>query len=138
MYNEGLTIHKLKKGPGGQTLTKEILQSNVSTNWDKGNLWKKETFAQQNFFTILQGVGDILTNGLQSGKLMTLKYHSYKENNNTRFSFRFGKLLMSTSNTTLKCNDLFSMENISIRNSCPKVSFINYSSGNYGKLLEKY
>ena len=45
--------------------------------------------------------GDILANGLKSGKLMTLNCHSYKENNNTRFSLRFGRLLKSTSNATL-------------------------------------
>ena len=47
------------------------------------------------------GVGYILANDLKSRKSMALKCHGYKENNNTRFSFRFGKLLKSTSNTTL-------------------------------------
>ena len=66
---------------------------------------------------------------------MTLKCHSYKENSNTRFSFKFGKYFKYY---ILKHNNHFSMENISIRNSRPKVPFINYSSRNYGKLLEKY
>ena len=48
---------------------------------------------------------------------MTLKCHSYKENNNTKFSFKFGKYFKYY---TLKHNNLFSMENISIRNSRPK------------------
>ena len=62
---------------------------------------ERGTFTQQNFCAILQGVGDIFGNGLKSGKVMTLKYHSYKENNNTRFKFKFGRLLKSTSKTLM-------------------------------------
>ena len=64
---------------------------------------------------------------------MTLKCHSY---NSTRFSCRFGNLLKSTSKYyTLNVMTFLVWK---ILNSRPKVPFINYSSGNYGKLLEKY